>query len=126
MTTLQQHPHPVLGAVVAITAALDRVTEANPSFMATDQKAAALVEIARAKAQLAELESRVIAAAADVAAESAARDIAAWLHHHTHQRPEALRADLRLAEALDRSYGLGGGGGGGGAGRPPAPAAGGV
>jgi proteasome lid subunit RPN8/RPN11 len=106
MTTLQQPPHPVLGAVVAITAALDRVTEANPSFMATDQKAAALVEIARAKAQLAELESRVIAAAADVAAESAARDIAAWLHHHTHQRPEALRADLRLAEALDRSYGL--------------------
>ncbi|MFE6650387.1 DUF222 domain-containing protein, partial [Nocardioides sp. NPDC057772] len=106
MTTLQQPHHPVLGAVVAITAALDQVAEANPSFMATDQKATTLVEIARAKAQLAELELRVIATADDVAAESAARDMAAWLHHHTHQRPETLRADLRLAQALDRSYEL--------------------
>ncbi|MFD4325516.1 DUF222 domain-containing protein [Nocardioides sp. NPDC058538] len=106
MTTLQQPQHPVLGAVVAITAALDGVAAANPSFMATDQKAATLLEIARAKAQLAELELRVLATADDVTAESGARDVAAWLHHHTHQRPETLRADLRLAEALDRSYGL--------------------
>ncbi|NGN94554.1 DUF222 domain-containing protein [Nocardioides sp. KC13] len=106
MTTLQQPQHPVLGAVVAITGVLDGVADANPSFMATDQKATALVEIARAKAQLAELELRVIATAADVAAEAAARDVAAWLHHHTHQRPETLRADLRLASALDRTYGL--------------------
>ncbi|MEU4455546.1 DUF222 domain-containing protein [Nocardioides sp. NPDC023903] len=104
MTTLQQPQHPVLGAVVAVTASLGRVSEANPSFMATDQKATTLLEIARAKAQLAELELRVIAAADDVAAESAARDVAAWLHHHTHQRPEVLRADLRLAQALDRTY----------------------
>ena len=106
MTTLQQPQHPVLGAVVAITSTLDSVAEANPSFMATDQKATTLVEIARAKAQLAELELRVMAAADDVAAESAARDVAAWLHHHTHQRPETLRADLRLASALDWTYGL--------------------
>ncbi|NGN92429.1 DUF222 domain-containing protein [Nocardioides sp. KC13] len=106
MTTLQQPQHPVLEAVVAVTSALDQVAEANPAFMATDQKATTLVEIARAKAQLAELELRVLATADDVAAESAARDVAAWLHHHTHQRPEVLRADLRLASALDRSYGL--------------------
>ncbi|MET8523161.1 DUF222 domain-containing protein [Nocardioides sp. NPDC004968] len=106
MTTLQQPQHPVLGAVVAITASLERVAEANPAFMATDQKAATLLEIARAKAQLAELELRVLATADDVSAESGARDVAGWLHHHTHQRPETLRVDLRLAEALDRSYGL--------------------
>ncbi|OIJ27136.1 HNH endonuclease signature motif containing protein [Nocardioides luteus] len=106
MTTLHQPQHPVLGAVVAVTGALDRVAEANPAFMGTDQKATTLLEIARAKAQLAELELRVLAVADDVAAESAARDVAAWLHHHTHQRPETLRADLRLATALDRSYGL--------------------
>ncbi|MER6971554.1 DUF222 domain-containing protein, partial [Nocardioides sp. NPDC000445] len=106
MTTLQQPQHPVLGAVVAVTASLARVSEANPVFMATEQKAATLLEIARAKAQLAELELRVLASAEDVAVESAARDVAAWLHHHTHQRPETLRADLRLAEALDRTYGL--------------------
>ncbi|MFJ2759582.1 DUF222 domain-containing protein [Nocardioides sp. NPDC087217] len=104
MTTLQQPQHPVLGAVVAVTASLARVSEACPVFMATGQKATALLEIARAKAQLAELELRVLATAGDVAAESAARDVAAWLHHHTHQRPETLRADLRLAEALDRTY----------------------
>ncbi|MFD4328363.1 DUF222 domain-containing protein, partial [Nocardioides sp. NPDC058538] len=106
MTTLQQPQHPVLGAVVAITASLEQVAAANPSFMATDQKATTLLEIARAKAQLAELELRVLATADDVTAESGARDVAAWLHHHTHQRPETLRADLRLAEALDRSYAL--------------------
>ena len=106
MTTLQQPQHPVLGAVVTIADALDRVTDANPSFMATDQKATTLLEIARAKARLAELELRVMTAADDVAAESAARDVAAWLHHHTHQRPEVLRADLRLASALDRTYEL--------------------
>ncbi|MFE6507808.1 DUF222 domain-containing protein [Nocardioides sp. NPDC057767] len=104
MTALQQPQHPVLDAVVAVTDALDGVAEANPSFMATEQKATTLVEIARAKAQLAELELRVLAVAEDVAAETAARDVAAWLHHHTHQRPEALRADLRLASALDRTY----------------------
>ncbi|MFI5627525.1 DUF222 domain-containing protein, partial [Nocardioides sp. NPDC051685] len=104
MTTLQQPQHPVLGAVVTITGALDRVAAANPTFMATDQKAATLLEIARAKAQLAELELRVLATAQDVAADTAARDVAAWLHHHTHQRPEVLRADLRLADALDRTY----------------------
>ncbi|NYI76854.1 HNH endonuclease signature motif containing protein [Nocardioides panzhihuensis] len=104
MTTLQQPQHPVLSAVVAVTASLGEISEANPSFMATDQKAATLLEIARAKAQLAELELRVLATADDVAAESAARDVAAWLHHHTRQRPETLRTDLRLAEALDRTY----------------------
>ncbi|GGU46985.1 HNH endonuclease signature motif containing protein [Nocardioides albus] len=104
MTALQQPQHPVLGAVVAITTCLEQVADANPTFMATDQKAAALLEIARAKAQLAELELRVLAAADDVAAETAARDVAAWLHHHTHQRPEDLRADQRLATALDRTY----------------------
>ncbi|MEU6136908.1 DUF222 domain-containing protein [Nocardioides sp. NPDC047086] len=92
--------------MVAITNALDGVAGANPVFMATEQKAATLVEIARAKAQLAELELRVLATAEDVAADSASRDVAAWLHHHTRQRPENLRADLRLAVALDRSYGL--------------------
>ncbi|MFI5624348.1 DUF222 domain-containing protein, partial [Nocardioides sp. NPDC051685] len=106
MTMLQQPQHPVLGAVVAVTASLEAVAEANPVFMAADQKAAALLEIATAKAQLAELELRVIATAEDVAADTAARDVAAWLHHHTHQRPETLRADLRLAQALDRTYGL--------------------
>ncbi|MBC7276644.1 DUF222 domain-containing protein, partial [Nocardioides sp.] len=104
MSTLQQPQHPVLKAVVSITGTLDEVTDANPTFMATGQKAAALLEIARAKAQLAELELRVMAAADDVAADSAARDVAAWLHHHTHQRPEVLRDDLRLAHALDRTY----------------------
>ncbi|MFJ9391225.1 DUF222 domain-containing protein [Nocardioides sp. NPDC101246] len=106
MTTLQQPQHPVLSAVVAVTTSLEAVAEANPVFMATEQKATTLLEIARAKAQLAELELRVLATAEDVAAQSAARDVAAWLHHHTHQRPESLRADLRLAAAVDRNYGL--------------------
>jgi hypothetical protein len=106
MSTLPQPSHPVLVAVTTVTDALGEVAQANPSFMATDEKTTTLLEIARAKAQLAELELRVLAVAEDVAAESAARDVAAWLHQHTRQRSETLRADLRLAAALDRSYGI--------------------
>ncbi len=97
-------PHPLLAGVTSIVETLTKVADANPSFLAIDQKAVVLLEIAHAEAQLAELRLRVMADAGDLAADTAARDVAAWLHHHTHDRADGLRADLRLAVALDRGY----------------------
>ena len=46
----------------------------------------------------------VLAAAADVAEETGARDVAAWYAHETLTEPDAARSDLRLARALDRDW----------------------
>ena len=61
MSTPSAQPHPLLAGVTLVTETLTKVADANPSFLATDQKAATLLEIARAEAQLAELKLRVMA-----------------------------------------------------------------
>ena len=94
--------HPVVVAVAEVRAALKGVADSNPTFMSTDEKATALIELARAEAQLAELRLRVLADAADVAEETGARDAAAWLAHRTRTRCADARADLVLATALER------------------------
>jgi hypothetical protein len=96
--------HPISEAVVDVRAALKAVADANPSFMATGDKATALLEIGRAEAQLRELKLRVLADAGDVAETTASRDAAEWLAHHGRERLDETRADLRLATALDRRY----------------------
>ena len=97
-------PHPILACATRIRGELAGVADAQPLYMAVEDKAAALVELARVEAQVAELKLRVLAAADDVAAASGARDAAAWLAHHTQADPKAIRADLELATALDRRY----------------------
>ncbi|WP_408898896.1 DUF222 domain-containing protein [Nocardioides sp. R1-1] len=78
------------------------VADSQPVFLSTSEKERALVELARAEAQVAELKARVLAACDDVAAEHGARDVAAWLAHATQADPRATRADLHLARALER------------------------
>ena len=96
--------HPIIEAVASVRAALKSVADVQPTFMAPDHKAEALTELARAEAQLAELRLRILADASDLAAESAAHDVAGWLTTHTRVHHETARADLRLARALDRRY----------------------
>ena len=81
---------------------LKSVRDANPTFMSTGEKAAALRELVAAEAQVAELRLRILADAGDLAADTAARDAAGWLAQHTRTSYADARADLRLAEALDR------------------------
>ena len=97
-------PSRVLGALARAGATVAEVGWVNPSFMPTPEKAAALAELARLEAQLAELRLRILADAEDVAAEFAGRDVAGWLQWATRCRGEDARADLRLAVALDRRY----------------------
>jgi len=96
--------HPVLAATSLIDQALKSVADVNPTFMDTGDKATALRELVALESRVAELRLRILADADDVATESASRDAAAWLAHHTRGRIADARADLRLAEALDRRY----------------------
>ena len=59
--------HPILAAASDIRASLKAVADANPTFMSTDDKATALVELVRAEGQLAELRLRILADAGDLA-----------------------------------------------------------
>ena len=94
--------HPILAAACDVRSVLKSVRDANPTFMSTQAKAAALRELAAAEAQVAELRLRILADAGDLAADTAARDAAGWLAQHTRTSYADARADLRLAEALDR------------------------
>jgi len=96
--------HPVLQATAAIDQALKSVADVNPTFMDTSDKATALSELVHLESRVAELRLRILADADDLAVESASRDAAAWLAHHTRGRLHDARADLRLGQALDRRY----------------------
>ncbi len=96
--------HPVLQATAAIDETLKSVADVNPTFMDTTDKAAALAELVRLESRVAELRLRILADADDLAIETASRDAAAWLAHHTHTPGADARADLRLGHALDRRY----------------------
>ena len=95
-------PHPVLGCVAQMHAALDAVADAQPTYMSTDDKRTALVELARLEARAAELRLRVLASAAEVGEESGARDAAAWFSHATRAEPAAARSDAALARRLEQ------------------------
>lgn len=96
--------HPILVATTLIDEALKAVTDTNPTFMPTNDKATALKELARIESRVAELRMRILADAADLAAESGARDAAGWYADATRTRFEDARAELRLAACLDRRW----------------------
>ena len=99
------HPtHPIVAAASDVRASLKAVADANPTFMSTDDKAAALAELVRAEGQLVELRLRILADAGDLAQDTAARDAAGWLAQQTRTRYADARADLTLATALDRDH----------------------
>jgi hypothetical protein len=97
-------PHPVLVCAATIGAALKDVADIEPAFMRTEDKAEALVEFARLETEVTALRLRIMAAADDVAEETGARDVAAWLSHQTNATPRACRAELHLAAALDTRW----------------------
>jgi hypothetical protein len=101
---LVSQPHPILGCAQTISALVTKVRDAQPVYMAPADKRAALLALNTAARQLAELNLRVIAASADVAEEDGARDIAGWLAPRIQADSPAVRADQRLAQALDSRW----------------------
>lgn len=98
--------HPVLDAADAIDVALKSVADVNPTFMAPEDKATALIELARLDARMSELRMRILADAGDVADAHAAHDAAEWLAARAHVRLEEARGDLALGTAIDRRWTL--------------------
>lgn len=94
--------HPVLDAVRDLDEALKTVADVNPTFMPTADKAEALRALARTDARLAELRTRLLADADDVADQEGAGDAAEWLATRTRVRLQDARADLALGRALAR------------------------
>lgn len=100
----QPGQHPLLAAMEVVEAALDEVAHVDPTYMSTAQKQELLIRRQAVAARLDELGLRVQVTADDVAADSGARDVAAWLDHHNRiGRPAARRAQ-RVAEAIEQRW----------------------
>lgn len=96
------HPmHPVLACASALRSALAEVVDIHPAFMTTAEKQTALVELAKAEAQVTELRLRVLASSGEVGEQAGARNAAAWLSHETRAEPSTARSDWRLATSLE-------------------------
>jgi hypothetical protein len=87
-----------------LTDALDEIAAIDPVFRTTGEKrelmAGLAIVIARAQAQ----QLRVLAVADDVAEETGARSVAAWLADQTRDAHGRIRTDVRLADALDQRW----------------------
>jgi hypothetical protein len=94
----------VVACAAQVEALLHSVADAPVHLMRTSDKETALLAVARIEAEVTELKLRLLASAADVAEQHAARDAGAWLAHATHLDHRTARAELRLAEALDGKH----------------------
>ncbi|WP_310964545.1 HNH endonuclease signature motif containing protein [Nocardioides terrisoli] len=102
MTAPPLPKHPILACVSRLRNGLDEVVDVQATYLSTEEKAAALRELAVVESRVAGLRLKVMAAAADVAEIDAARDVGAWYAHHTRNEADSSRADARLARSLDR------------------------
>jgi len=97
-------PHPILGCAEGISTALAEVAGVQPLYMTADDKRAALLALTRAERRLAEVKLRLIAAADNIAEADGSRDVAGWLASHTQAESGPLRAEQKLAKALDQRW----------------------
>ena len=93
--------HRIQATITALDAALKDAADANPVFLSTQEKAAAVLELGRIETRVEELRLRVLAVAQDVADEVGARDPGTWLVAQEIADSPAARRQLRLAQALE-------------------------
>ncbi|HWJ82294.1 MAG TPA: DUF222 domain-containing protein [Nocardioides sp.] len=96
--------HPLLAAVATARGALGDVRDLPATFLSTGEKRQALLEVTALEAQVAALKARLVAAVDVLAEEDGARDVAAWVAHHTRADLRATRPEVELAQALDRRW----------------------
>ncbi|WP_109509049.1 HNH endonuclease signature motif containing protein [Nocardioides speluncae] len=72
--------------------------------MRTSEKADALLKLVKIETLLTALRMQIMATADEVAEETGARDVAAWLAHQTRSNSKSCRADLHLATALEARW----------------------
>lgn len=100
--------HPITGFACRLREVLQSHRDTPTWSMTVDDQRTALVELARAEAQLAELRLRVLAQAerSDIAADSAASSTSAWVAEATRQTRGDSYRDLRLSQELDERFAL--------------------
>lgn len=92
--------HPAVALVDALTALLAGANQVPVELLSTREKAGALEALSHAGDLLTALRLRVLAVSDDVALDSGARDVGAWLADRTRTDPAQRHRDLRLGEAL--------------------------
>ncbi len=96
--------HPMLGSVHAVLEEVERAGQHDPAYLNTTEKRAALLIVTAAVEQLRAVQVRLLANAEDVAADTGARNVAAWAELAMRvDRRETARA-ARLGEALERRW----------------------
>ncbi|WP_310526660.1 DUF222 domain-containing protein [Nocardioides sp.] len=88
----------------AIAAALDKVESVEFLYLSPADKAASLVQLHRLETRVAATRLRMLAVSGDVAEESGARDVGAWLRLATRSDRGHARRAMTLAQALDRRW----------------------
>ena len=103
MTAIAHHPHRVTRAVDRVRDQLAGVAGVPLWSMDAAETVAAIGEVQAAKAQLAELEARLLthAETLDVAGASGATSTANWLAHHTKTTRPAAHRIVRFAASLE-------------------------
>ncbi|WP_435743067.1 DUF222 domain-containing protein [Nocardioides sp. SYSU DS0663] len=98
--------HPVSRAVARLRSELDALAEVPLFGMDAEETGAALVQLTRLAAQVAELELRVAAHAGEIGVEqrTGATSTASWWAQETRQDRRAAAGRVRLADALGRFH----------------------
>jgi len=103
MTTIPL-THPLLGCARSVMDAVTEVRGVDPAYLSAGEKRAVLVSLTGAIEQLRAVQLSVMASAEDVAVDTGARSVAAWLEHALRMGyAESARA-VRLGQALDRRW----------------------
>lgn len=100
----QDPEHLITEAIGLVHASLDATADSQAVFLPTSAKAEALRELVRAESRIAALKLQVLAAAGDVAEQTAHKDPGAWLADRARLDPRACQADGRLAVELDSRW----------------------
>ncbi|WP_181642212.1 DUF222 domain-containing protein, partial [Nocardioides massiliensis] len=100
----QRPSHPVLTCVSRVREALDDVADVDPLFATTEAKKAMLTELTELADRVVALRNEVLAAADDVAADTAVRRTAIWVADATREHPGRIARAQDLGEALRVRY----------------------
>jgi len=101
---LAEPTHPIVACVEQLNALLADVAVYDPTYLCADDQRTVLLGLAEVERRLAGFKLRIMAAAKAMADTDGARDVAAWLAPRTHAALPPLRAEQRLADALDKRW----------------------
>ncbi|WP_028650188.1 DUF222 domain-containing protein [Nocardioides halotolerans] len=104
MTALAHHPHPVTRAVADARKELSAVADTPVWSMNADDTVATIAEVQSAKAQLAELEARLLthAGRVDLPGQTGATSTATWHAATTRTTKTQAHRTMRLADGLEQ------------------------